>query len=208
MPFKIKDTILGIAIAVIFVFFVAFGIKAFYKEPKWENFCKRGTTIDYVASDGHYAPYPARFKEPNENVCAKSNVEYDKFRKNCASKNADVLYEYDEKGCQIAKECTFCNQDFEKARNIYFRNVFIISGIVGIIVIIIGAVLKITSVSAGLFGGGVLTIIYGTMNYWSELADWARFIILGIALAVLIYLGYKGFRVFGFGSGKSKSKIK
>jgi len=42
-----------------------------------------------------------------------------------------------------------------------------------------------------LLGGGVLTIIYGTIAYWSELADWARFIILGITLAILIWIGYK-----------------
>ncbi|MBI2656630.1 hypothetical protein HYX03_02740 [Candidatus Woesearchaeota archaeon] len=210
MPFKIKETILGISIAVIFVFFVVFGIKAFYKEPKYENFCKIGVPIDFVSGKGGYyaEPYPARMKEPEQNVCAKSNLEYDKFRKSCAEKKMDVVYEYDDKGCQAAKECTSCNVDFDKARNIYFRNVFIISGIVGIIVIIIGAILNLTSVSAGLFGGGVLTIIYGTTNYWSELADWARFIILGIALAVLIYLGYKGFSMFGFGRGADLSKTK
>ena len=209
MPFKIKETILGFSIAIIFVFFVVFGIKAFYKEPKYEDFCKNGVPIDFVSGKiGYYAePYPARIKEPEQNVCAKSNLEYDKFRKACAEKYTDVVYEYDDKGCQVAKECTSCNVDFYKARNIYFRNVFIISGIVGIIVIIIGAVLNLTSVSAGLFGGGVLTIIYGTTNYWSELADWARFIILGIALAVLIYLGYKGFSVLGFG-GKNSKEVK
>ena len=83
--------------------------------------------------------------------------------------------------------------NFQDERNIYNRNVFIVSGIIGIIIIIVGAVLHLTSVSSGLFGGGVLTIIYGTMNYWSELGDIARFIILGIALGVLIYLGYKKF---------------
>ncbi|MBI2652801.1 hypothetical protein HYX00_05020 [Candidatus Woesearchaeota archaeon] len=200
MPFKIKETILGVSIAVIFVFFVVFGIKAFYKEPKYEDFCRIGTLIDFVSGKGHYyEPYPVRIKETAENVCAKANFEYDKFRKSCAEKNADAVYEFDEKGCQVGRECTSCNVDFNKARNIYFRNVFIISGIVGIVTIIIGAVLHLTSVSAGLFGGGVLTIIYGTMNYWSELADWARFVILGIALAILIYLGYKGFSIFGFG---------
>lgn len=200
MPFKIKETILGISIAVIFVFFVVFGIKAFYKEPKYEDFCARGTSVDVVYSNGYYPePYPARFKESPENPCARAVQDYDKFRKDCAVKKADVVFGYDENGCQAGKECTFCQQDYNKARNIYFRNVFIISGIVGIIAIIIGAVLKITSVSAGLFGGGVLTIIYGTTNYWSELADWARFIILGIALVVLIYLGYKGFSILGFG---------
>lgn len=195
MAFKIKEAILGVSIAIIFVFFIVFGIKAFYKEPKYEDFCSRGALIDVVYADSHY-PYPIRVKEPGDNVCAKAINDYEKFRKNCADKKADVLYEYNEKGCQIAKECTFCQQDYNKARNIYFRNVFIASGIVGIIVIVVGAILHLTSVSAGLFGGGVLTIIYGTMNYWSELADWARFIILGITLAVLIYLGYKGFSIF------------
>jgi hypothetical protein len=199
MPFKIKETILGISIAIIFVFFVVFGIKAFYKEPKYEDFCTRGTLVDVVYTKGHYPePYPIRGKEI-ENPCAKAIQEYDKFRKDCAAKKADVIFGYDENGCQIGKECTFCQQDYDKARNIYFRNVFIISGIVGIIAIVIGAILKLTSVSAGLFGGGVLTIIYGTTNYWSELADWARFVILGIALIVLIYLGYKGFAILGFG---------
>jgi len=210
MPFKIKETILGFSIAIIFVFFVVFGIKSFYKEPKYEDFCARGTLIDVVYSKDYYyaEPYPVRLKETVENVCAKTITDYDKFRKTCADKKADVLYEYNENGCQVAKECTFCQQNYNKARNIYFRNVFIISGIVGIIVIIIGAVLHLTSVSAGLFGGGVLTIIYGTTNYWSELADWARFIILGIALAVLIYLGYKGFSMFGFGGKESKETKK
>ena len=210
MPFKIKDTILGFSIAIIFVFFVVFGIKAFYKEPKYEDFCKRAIYIDVVYSKGYHEayPYPIRAKEPAENLCAKAITEYEKFRKDCAEKKSDVVYEFDENGCQVAKECTFCQQDYENARNIYFRNVFIISGIVGIIVIIIGAVLHITSVSAGLFGGGVLTILYGTMNYWSELADWARFIILGIALIVLIYLGYKGFSVLGFGKKEQKVKKK
>ena len=209
MVFKIKETILGISIAVIFVFFVVFGIKAFYKEPKYENFCKPGVMIDSVYPDGNYAyPIPARFKEPTQDLCSKENPAYDSFRKNCAEKKSDVIFEYDNKGCQIAKECTTCNVDFRKTMNIYNRNVFIIAGTVGIIVIIIGAILELMSVSAGLFGGGVLTIIYGTTNYWSELADWARFIVLGVALAVLIYLGYKGFSMLGFGHEKGPIKPK
>lgn len=210
MPLKIKETILGFSIAIIFVFFVVFGIKAFYKEPKQEDFCARGVLLDVVYTKDYYYPeaYPMRVKEPIENVCAKAITEYDKFRKSCAAKKSDVIFEYDGNGCQAAKECTFCQQDYDKARNIYFRNVFIISGIVGIIAIVAGAVLSIMSISAGLFGGGVLTIIYGTTNYWSELADWARFIILGIALAVLIYLGYKGFSMFGFGRKEESKEIK
>jgi len=47
------------------------------------------------------------------------------------------------------------------------------------------------SVSSGLMGGGILAIIYGTMRYWSDLPDFGRFIILGITLIILIWLGYK-----------------
>ena len=193
MPFKIKETILGISIAVIFVFFVVFGIKAFYKEPKYEDFCKGQLYPE--------KPYPYRepSKESNFSLCNKIEVANYEFAKQCSEKSGDVVYAPDENGCNVAKECSLCGKNFRDTMNVYNRNVFIISGIVGIIVIVIGAVLHLTSVSAGLFGGGVLTIIYGTTNYWSELADYARFIILGIALAVLIYLGYKGFSVLGFG---------
>ena len=101
MPLKIKETILGFSIAIIFVFFVVFGIKAFYKEPKQEDFCARGTYVDVVYTKGYYPePYPARFKEPAENACAKANSEYEKFRKDCITKKADVEFEYDENNCQ------------------------------------------------------------------------------------------------------------
>jgi len=193
MPFKIKETILGISIAVIFVFFVVFGIKAFYKEPKYEDFCKGQLYPE--------KPYPYRepSKEANFSLCNKIEVKNYEFTKDCTEKGGDVVSVPDENGCNVAKECSLCGKNFRDIMNIYNRNFFIISGIVGIIAIVIGAVLGMMSVSAGLFGGGVLTVIYGTTNYWSELADYARFIILGIALAVLIYIGYKGFSMFGFG---------
>ena len=209
MAFKIKEAILGVSITILFVFFIFYGIKAFYKEPKYENFCKIGDQIDVAYSEGHgyYYSYPARIKEPNgADTCLKPAEAYEKFRKDCLDKKQDVIYEYDSNGCQVPKSCTSCNKEFRNSLNIYNRNVFIITGIVGILVIIIGAVLHITSVSAGLFGGGVLTIIYGTTNYWSELGDLARFIILGITLAVLIYLGYKGFSFLGFGKEEKTKK--
>lgn len=209
MAFKIKEAILGVSITILFVFFIVYGIKAFYKEPKYENFCRIGDQIDVAYSEGHgyYYSYPVRAKEFNRaEDCLKSAEAYEKFRKDCLDKKQDVIYEYDSNGCQIAKSCTSCNKEFRNSLNIYNRNVFIITGIIGILVIIIGAVLHITSVSAGLFGGGVLTIIYGTTNYWSELGDLARFIILGIALAVLIYLGYKGFSFLGFGKEETTKK--
>ena len=80
MTFKIKDTILGISITILFVFFVVYGIKAFYKEKKYEEFCKIGDQIDVAYTEGHgyYYSYPARIKEPNgADICLKSAEAYE-----------------------------------------------------------------------------------------------------------------------------------
>lgn len=183
--FKIKETILGVSIAIIFLLFVIFGIRAFYKGPKYEDFCNRSIFVE--------RPYPIRepLKEANTTLCNKIEVRNYEFEQDCVGKKGEVVYAPDENGCRIAKECSFCNKEFQDRMNVYNKNVFIIADIVGIITIVIGAILHLTSVSSGLFGGGVMTIIYSTIRYWSELADWARFIILGIALGVLIWIGYK-----------------
>ena len=51
--------------------------------------------------------------------------------------------------------------------------------------------MNMASVSSGIMSGGILTIIYGTIRYWSDLPDYGRFIILGLTLIILIWLGYK-----------------
>ena len=52
-------------------------------------------------------------------------------------------------------------------------------------------ILKLETVSSGIMGGGVLTIIYGTLRYWGEMSDIIRWILLGVVLALLIWIGYK-----------------
>lgn len=167
MPIKIKETILGLSIAIILVFFVVFGIRAFYKQPKYEDFCP-------------YEKYERRIL--NETDCTAVGGRWNpNIPKPVQPDNAP------EGWCDSHYTC---RKDYEKVREVYNRKVFIIAGIIGIITIIIASILKLTSVSTGLLGGGVLTIIFGTITYWSDLADWGRFIILGIALFVLIWIGY------------------
>ena len=82
---RIKEVILGISIAIIFVFFIGFSIKASYKEPNYEDFCARGVLLDVVYTKGYgpyyTEPYPARFNDPAENACAGANIEYDTLPK-------------------------------------------------------------------------------------------------------------------------------
>jgi hypothetical protein len=88
-----------------------------------------------------------------------------------------------------------CEEEFDAVREPYERNVFIITLIIGMIAIIIGGVvLKVETVSSGIMGGGVFTLIYGTMRYWGDMHKYLRFTVLTIVLIVLIWIGYKKFK--------------
>ncbi len=85
-----------------------------------------------------------------------------------------------------------CQEKYESAKNLYNRNVFVALIVLGIISIIIGfLVSQSEAVSSGLSFGGILSLIIGTIRYWSGMDDYLRFIILGVALAVLIWIGVK-----------------
>tara|TARA_Y100000034_G_scaffold40026_1_gene49305 strand:- start:3561 stop:4022 length:462 start_codon:yes stop_codon:yes gene_type:complete len=148
---KLKQRILTIAIAIIFVLFIGYGIQTFYPGPEYEDFCEEKPM-----------PVPRTLDEAGE--LEKSD-----------------LYE----------EQKECRDNFENARQSYDRIVFILSVIFGAIAIGAGVMLKLKSVSAGLMAGGVLTIVYGAMRYWSRMSDYLRFVLLGVVLVGLIWLGYK-----------------
>lgn len=177
---KFKQVFLAIAIAIIFVFFIGFGIASFYKEPQYEDFCEEALFLR--------EPYPRSFKEP-ENC---TYIEADEALKNeCRLKEGKINPKYDQNGCIESFSCETCNKEYRDRREVYNRNVFIVATGIGIITLIVGFALGITSISSGLMGGGILLIIYGTMRYWSNLPDYGRFVILGITLIILIWLGYK-----------------
>jgi hypothetical protein len=139
------NNLLIVSIALIFVFFVGFGIEAFYNTPQYSDVC------------------------PQDEYRYKVNIT-------------------DE---QIAK-MDKCSQDYRDLKDKHNRNVFIITSIIGVITLLVTAFLiKKNVVSTGLFLGAVLTIIYGTIRYWNGLGDYLRFILLGIVLGILIWLGYK-----------------
>ncbi len=88
-----------------------------------------------------------------------------------------------------------CRQAYKDANDLYERNVFVMLAILGTI-LIIGSFFVATyeAVSLGLSLAGVLSLIIGTVRYWSAMDDYLRVIILGLALAALIYTGIKKFK--------------
>ena len=172
---RIKNTILGIAIALVLVLFIGYGINTFYEEPEYDDYCDESL-------------YKVRID--NEEECIKIGGQWTltPIRPVLEEKNETIIEGYCEQDYT-------CRKEYESVREIYNRNVFVIAIVLGLIALLVGGIkLKLASVSSGIMGGGVLTIVYGTLRYWGNLADVGRFIILGLVLAILIWIGYKKFR--------------
>jgi len=140
---KIKEILLGLIIAVVFLMFCVFGTKLIYDTPKYEDYCDYNT-----------------INEKNDTVL-----------------QADMYKE--------------CSENYDLANKDYSKNMFILSLVFGILVIIICTIfIEISSISGGLMFGSLMFIVYGTGRYWNYMDDFMRFIILGISLGILIYAAY------------------
>ena len=208
---SVKHLILGISIALIFAFFVGFGISAFYESPERSDFCDEEkifrsyqTEEDCIAQGGKWESFsenimpekPMPVLREDQLLCTRTyTLDDDEYILNCRSQESiDGAEGY-------CHSDFYCQKEYEDVNEKYNRNVFIIAAIIGLITMLIGGfVLKHESVSPGLMGGGLLTIIYGVIRYWQYAGDKLRVIILGIILAMLIYFAYKR---LSFGSKKN-----
>lgn len=166
---NIKEKLLSIAIAIVLVFFIAYGINTFYKYPRYNDFCEDKVPVK---------------QDTTEEECLAMGGKWTQER--------IPTVEGQPQSEGFCDPTYTCRQQFEYTRENYNKIVFIISAILGLAAVIIGGiVLKLESVSTGIMGGGILTITYGTLRYWGNLEDIGRFLILGIILVVLIFIGYK-----------------
>ncbi len=168
MKGKVKENILAIAIAIILVLFIGYGINVIYAPPERTDYCK----------------------EEYKDIQTKEGCEQEGGKWTYYQEDGVKPVEGNRTGwCNQFYEC---EKEYDAVRDIYERNVFIISLVIGIIAIIVGGVvLASESVGAGILGGGVLIAIYGTLRYWGDMSKYIRIIILGIVLFVLIWIGYK-----------------
>jgi hypothetical protein len=193
---RFKAVLLAVAIAIVLVFFVGFGIASFYKIPQYEDFCGEREFKEVITQEkcevgngkwtNHEREIPklAAAIDSNQLLCTRMSDIGKNVTLNCETLEQIQQFGY----CDMD---FYCRESFNESREKYNRNVFIVATGIGILVLILGFALKMASVSAGLMSGGVLTIFYGIIRYWTDLPDYGRFIILGITLFILIWLGYK-----------------
>ena len=166
---KTKHLILGIAIALLSVFFFSYAIQSVYPGPEYNDYCPKDHTP--LNSQTSCEEVGGRWTE-NAEYIEDSEARLPTFKGWC-----DNHYT--------------CRKDYDAIREPYERNVFFANLIIGIIVLAGSFFLAIEAVSSGLMGGSVLLIFYGTMRYWGNLSDIWRTVFLGISLIVLISLAYK-----------------
>lgn len=85
-----------------------------------------------------------------------------------------------------------CQKEYEAATSVYNRNVFVVLTALGALTIIAALFAALpSSVSSGLLYGGILSLIIGTIRFWSDMDDYIRFIVTGVVLILLITIGVK-----------------
>lgn len=175
---NLKKTALSISIAFVMMLFIHYGIETFYPGPDYER-----------CNEGYPKAYPdyARF-----NNCSTGTTQAEQ---SCYIERGNPVFNYSS-GCPVYESCNYCYRDLEDQRKPHDRNVFILASALGIIAILL-ATMKLTHeyVSTGIMGGGVLSVLYGTVRYWSYAENLMKFIALGLVLAILIWIGYKNLKV-------------
>ena len=167
---KYKQTLFTLAIAIIFAFFVGYGIEVFHDAPDREDYCGKSL-----------------WQIDDANECEEAGGVW--------NKEADRPIgagETEFKG--LCSEPKSCYDGFNLANARHDKVVFVVGIIVGLLAVLGGLVLKKEFVSVGFVMGGILTILYGTLRYWRHANDVLKFVLLGIALAVIVWTAYKKLR--------------
>ena len=161
---RIKHKLVSIAIALVLVFFIGYGIELFNDSPVYGDFC---STDLYEIRD--------------EGKCAEAGGMWNGAE--------SVDRPVPEKGfCGETKECRDAYQDARVSND---QIVFIVAVLLGVVALVVGLYLKKETATNGLVGGGVLSILYGTIRYWEHADELLKFVILGLVLAFLVWIAYR-----------------
>ncbi len=166
-----------LAIIVVLNLFFNYTISLIYKTPDFNTFCPN--TI-----------YEKQYTDKNMCVAAggswTENIVPAPVGKNNATEPVVSGY------CNPSYTC---QMQYDSARSVYNRNVFIMLISLGVLSLAIGIWLSaISAVSLGLSFGGVISLLIGTARYWSDMHDIVRVIVLAGALVALVWIGIKKFK--------------
>ena len=164
---KLRDIILGIAVMILTIFVVVYGISVFYPSVNYEDYCGEFKTQEIIET---------------QERCVEIGGEWTAENIRCVTTPCPQGF------CD--RDFT-CRENYEDAQESRSRMIFFIALPLGILLLVLGSFLfGLEAVGAGLMGGGIGTILYGAGGYWRYSTDVLRFVLSLLGLAVVIYLAY------------------
>lgn len=162
-----------IGIILIINLFVNYGLSFILDEPDFEELCPTERVVNTIDS---------------EEQCLEEGGAWTAFTEPAPTKpGGEIATGY----CDRQFEC---RQNYDDLREAYEKNVFISLISIGVVILIIGLLIRTNSViSVSLAFAAVLDFIIASIRYWSSAHNVIKVSVLGIALAVLIFLAYKFF---------------
>jgi hypothetical protein len=177
--FTLQKAALALSLMIVINLFVYVGvINTFYPEPNFDNFCPS-------VSDSYEEE---TCKEIGGKWITSFQDEYDSRYGPVAPQKLTVDLEFK----PYCDAWATCREEFYTAENVYKRNIFLVSVVLGTVALIAGIFfIRVSAISTGLLLSGLLLYFIGTVRFWSDMDDYLRLIVLTIVLVALIYVGYK-----------------
>ena len=161
-----------IAIVIVMNMFFNYAVSLVYKEPVFDAYVKPTQVVETIKTKDQCISVGGQWSEnayPSPDLKGKTEVQ------------------------------GYCNENYTKqlnydaARKVYEKKVFITLIVLGILSLIAGGFVTISILSIAFAWGGVLSLIIASMRYWSQADNLAKVVILALALGILIWLAVKKF---------------
>jgi len=169
-----KKLAMILGITVLLPLFLGLFVDALYDAPKYENYC-----LD------------SRFPYPVEKPGVNCDYTYSEAERQCEMDGGMGRMKADDKGCPVFDVCDYCSKAYNDAQALYNRNLFLILAPLGFIVVIAGIYLMVDYIGAGLMLGGLVTLFYATMRYFSVMSKMLRALVILVELLLIMWAGYK-----------------
>lgn len=192
---KLKKIGVIIAIALLFGFFSYSLVDVFFPEPKYEYYCN--------------VNYKPMMQLESGVVCPSLAPELQKKALDCQKEDATSVEVYDKNGCVIDYTCDYCSKEFNKADEKYRFYGFVLTSILGIVVILVGLFAKTTNevidwLYAGLIIGGLFSLFLATTNYYHLMDVKLRPLVLLAEIVIVVLVAFKTTKF----SKNSKTEVK
>ena len=169
---KFSKWALILGIVIVLNLFFNYTLSLVYGEPKYEDYIKQTQVVENIKTKEECLNIGGQWSEGQKMESVKTGEEI--FQGWC--------------------DQNYTNQkNYDNARKIYERNVFITLVILGVISLTVGVFVSNIVLAPALAFGGVLSFIIASMRYWSLAEKGIRVFILFVALASLIWLAIKKF---------------